>query len=90
MGDIVGSEYFDEEGIEKEIDEDAIYEQWREDGAEDFDNALKELIWDYVKKQNHYMNSKGHIIMALHSQADYLDSNWNSFEEMMKKRDDKE
>jgi len=69
MGDIVGSEYF-EEGVEtigdkelpneKYIDEDAVYEKYRDDAGECLDDALNELIKSFINGHTGYYTGEEH------------------------------
>ncbi len=72
---------------EPKDDSDEQYEKWRDDCAEEFTTDLENLLWKFVQRQNHYMNSRSHLITALRSQADYLEKYWKSYEEMMKNRE---
>jgi hypothetical protein len=53
-------------------DEDQAYEQWRENGCEEFEDKIKIILREYLNKQNHYMNNKYHLISGLESILDDL------------------
>ena len=53
-------------------DED-LYDLWRDNRSEEFDDDLNELIARYKAKKSHYMNDLGHVIESLRSSADFLE-----------------
>jgi hypothetical protein len=82
-----GNYSLNERIADEPIDSDEQYERKRDDDAEEFTTDLENFLWKYVQRQNHYMNSRSHLITALRSQADYLEKYWKSYEEMMKNRE---
>ena len=56
-----------------ELDEDDIYDAWREECCIEFSEDLDKMISDFLSKNNHYMNNLNHIISGLRSKADYLE-----------------
>ena len=58
--DIIGDEEYPQP---KEVDEDEVYERWRDEGSEDLDEALKALIKSFIERKNHYYS--GHLERTL-------------------------
>ncbi len=55
-------------------DRDAdLYDEWRDKCCLEFDDDLNELINKYLKKEQHYMNNKKHLIEALKSTIYFLE-----------------
>ena len=85
MGDIVGSEYFDEEGIEKDIDTDAAYEKYRDDAGECLDEALNELIKSFINGHTGYYTGESNKEKLLKHMIGSLEFKLEQLKKEMKK-----